>query len=63
MNNMKPGNLDGIKPRVQEEGKVERMRKEISSFGKEIYCGRVRKSIICIKIENTIIKFVHVTNP
>lgn len=59
---MKPGNLDGIKPGVQEEGKIVRMRKEISSFGKEIYCGRVKKSIICIRIENTIIKFVHATN-
>lgn len=39
---MEPGNLERIKERVQEDGKVVGMRKEISSSEKEIYCGRVR---------------------
>ena len=42
LRNMEPGNLKRIKPRVQDEGKVMGMRKEISSAEKEIYCGRVR---------------------
>lgn len=39
---MEPGTSEGIKARAQEEGKVEGMRKEISSSETEIDCGRVR---------------------
>lgn len=58
----KPGTRNPGRNKAQEEEKVVGMRKEISFFGKEIYCGRVRRSIICVKIENTLIKFVHTTN-
>lgn len=39
---MEPGASEGIKARAQEEGKVEGMRKEISSSETEMDCGRVR---------------------
>lgn len=58
----KPGTRNPAMHKAQGEEKVVGMRKEISSFAKEIYCGRVRRSIICIKIESTLIKFVHTTN-
>lgn len=59
---MEPGTSEGIKARAQEEGKVEGMRKEISSSETEIDCGRVRWSITWLKIENTLIKSVHATS-
>lgn len=61
---MESENLERMKPRAQEEEKivVVGIRKKISSLGEEIYRGRVRRQIIWIKIENTLIKFVHATN-
>lgn len=54
--------MERMKPRAQEEEKIVGTRKKISSFGEEIYCVRVRRQIIWIKIENTLITFVHATN-
>lgn len=62
LSNMDSGNLEGMKLRGQDQGKVVGMRKESSFFGKEVYCGAARTSIIWIKMENTLIKFVHATN-
>lgn len=35
--------MERMKPRAQEEEKIVGIRKKISSFGEEIYCGRVRR--------------------